>query len=107
MTVLDAAAAAGTRALPEPPRRWELRNRGLDTAAVAALTADLSLPEPLCRLLHLRGHTPDSARSFLKPRLDQLHDPLLLAGAADAVARIMHAIRAGERILVHGVYDVD
>ena len=69
---------------------------------------ELKLPRALCRLLLLRGHaTPDAARHFLKPRLDELHDPRLLAGAARAVERIARAIGAGETILVHGDYDVD
>jgi single-stranded-DNA-specific exonuclease len=79
-----------------------------DDAALAALMSDLRLPRALCRLLLLRGHaSPDDARHFLKPGLDDLHDPRLLAGAEQAVDRIVRAIRAGERILVHGDYDVD
>ena len=69
---------------------------------------ELGLPRALCRLLHLRGHpTPDAARHYLKPRLDELHDPRLLAGAEQAVDRIARAIHERETILVHGDYDVD
>jgi single-stranded-DNA-specific exonuclease len=79
-----------------------------DDAAVASLMEELRLPRALCRLLHLRGHaTPDAARHFLKPRLDELHDPRLLAGAERAVERIARAVRERETILVHGDYDVD
>ena len=48
----------------------------------------------------------ESARAFLEqdgPR----HDPLLLGAMAAACARIEGAIAAGERICVHGDYDVD
>lgn len=107
MTAIGAPEGVRTPTLPELPRRWELRSTKCDEAAVAALASELQLPLPLCRLLHLRGYGPADARVFLKPRLDQLHDPLLLAGAAAAVERIAHAVRAGERILVHGDYDVD
>ena len=70
--------------------------------------SELRLPRALCRLLLMRGHaSADAARAFLKPRLDDLHDPRLLAGAQQAVDRIVHAIHARERILVHGDYDVD
>ena len=107
MSVAPATEAARPRTLPEPERRWKLRNPHADEAVAGALAAELGLPLPLCRLLQLRGHSADSARSFLKPRLDQLHDPLLLAGAEAAVDRIARAIRDGELILVHGDYDVD
>jgi single-stranded-DNA-specific exonuclease len=100
-------AAAGTRLL-DPPRRWVLRGAECDDQAVDTLAAALSLPRALCRLLVLRGYTdPDAARSFLKPRLHDLHDPLLMADMERAVARVVAAIRKRERILVHGDYDVD
>ncbi len=79
-----------------------------DGDAVRRLATELSLPEPLCRLLVVRGHdSPAVARSFLRPSLDALHDPRLLADMDAAVDRIRAAIRDGETILVHGDYDVD
>jgi single-stranded-DNA-specific exonuclease len=94
--------------LLDAPRRWVGRSGSEDPGTAAALAAELDLPLALCRLLTLRGLGQAAvARAFLKPRLDHLHDPLLLAGAADAVARIAHAVRERERILVHGDYDVD
>jgi single-stranded-DNA-specific exonuclease len=47
------------------------------------------------------------AKRFLRPRLDQLHDPADLADGPRAAERIASALRGGERILVHGDYDVD
>ncbi|MGQ0813687.1 MAG: single-stranded-DNA-specific exonuclease RecJ [Gemmatimonadota bacterium] len=74
----------------------------------AALAAALSLPATVCDLLALRGFTAaDSAKRYLKPRLEHLHDPFLFAGMDAAAERITRAIRKGERILVHGDYDVD
>jgi single-stranded-DNA-specific exonuclease len=94
--------------LREPERRWVLRGAKYRDADVAGLAAALNLPAALCRLLLLRGYgDPAAARTFLKPRLDELHDPLLMADAARAVERIVRAIGDGERILVHGDYDVD
>jgi single-stranded-DNA-specific exonuclease len=89
------------------PSRWVFRGSAVAEEA-AALALTLGLPLAMCRLLLLRGYgTADSARQFLKPRLDELHDPLTMAGMDAAVDRLLHAVRGGERILVHGDYDVD
>lgn len=93
--------------LPPLQRRWVDRAE-IDEAAVHELVRTLQLPEPLCRLLALRGHTdPDDAKLYLKPRLDRLDDPGLLADMRVAVDRIQRAIERRETILVHGDYDVD
>ena len=97
------ALAARTR----PPSRWVLPSAP-DSAAVAALASALHLPPLICELLLRRGFdTVDSAKRYLRPRLDQLHDPTLMLGMDVAVERLVRAIRAGERIVVHGDYDVD
>ncbi len=76
--------------------------------AVDALAEALHLPGAVCRLVAARGYTdPEAARRFLRPRLDQLHEPSTLMDLDRAVDRLAHAIRAGEVILVHGDYDVD
>jgi single-stranded-DNA-specific exonuclease len=75
---------------------------------VAALAAELRLPEPICRLLAQRGYAAaEPAKQYLRPRLEQLHDPFALDGMEVAVERLARAVRGGERILVHGDYDVD
>jgi len=59
-------------------------------------------------VLAARGITiAADAKRFLRPRLDQLHDPADLADGLRAAERIAAALRGGERILVHGDYDVD
>ena len=79
-----------------------------DAGIAEQLAAALSLPATVCNLLALRGFKdPELARHYLKPRLEDLHDPFQLAGMREAVDRIVEAIRKGERILVHGDYDVD
>lgn len=79
-----------------------------DPAIADALASALSLPATVCRLLALRGYSePDDAKRYLKPRLQELHDPFALAGMDVAAERVVRAIRNGERILVHGDYDVD
>lgn len=98
---------ASLPALPVLGRRW-LDRGPANEARVAELHTALNLPRPLCRLLALRGHEDaDSASTFLKPRLEQLHDPFELPDADVAADRLDHALRRGEVILVHGDYDVD
>ena len=79
-----------------------------DAGAVRTLADALELPLPLATLLVQRGFCePGSVKAFLRPRLEALSDPLALAGMAEAVAVIASAVRAGQRIMVHGDYDVD
>ncbi len=49
---------------------------------------------------------PD-AEAFLRPGLDQLHDPGRLRGMSEAVARLLAARTAGERVVLVGDYDAD
>ena len=90
-----------------PRARWILPEAP-DPAVVRSLCDELMLPEPICRLLALRGHSPaESAKRYLRPRLDQLLPPEQLLDLGRAVDRLVRAIRGGETILVHGDYDVD
>ena len=88
-------------------RRWRLRG-GADDGAAAALTVQLAVPEILARLLSQRGVLLEEVARFLSPRLrDQLPDPAHLKDMDRAVERLVGAIRAGEKIVVYGDYDVD
>lgn len=49
----------------------------------------------------------DLADAFLRPSLDQLHSPDEMADMAQAVARLLAARDAGERVALVGDYDVD
>ncbi|MDB4882598.1 MAG: hypothetical protein JWL95_1364 [Gemmatimonadetes bacterium] len=90
-----------------PRARW-IMPEAPDPAVVRSLCDELLLPEPICRLLALRGHSPaESAKRYLRPRLDQLLPPEQLLDLGRAVDRLVRAIRDGETILVHGDYDVD
>ncbi len=89
----------------------------MDRAPVALPTPDprerafartLGVPDLLARVLLARGFDdPERARMHLKPDLRRLHDPFLFRGMDRAVARIRDAMSRGERILIHGDYDVD
>jgi single-stranded-DNA-specific exonuclease len=90
-----------------PRARWILPPVP-DQATVDVLRAELNLPEVICRLLATRGHVPaESAKRYLRPRLDQLLPLDQMLDMGRAVERLVQAIRAGETILVHGDYDVD
>lgn len=87
-------------------RRWNCAP--LDPELQAALAREAGVSTVIAGLLLGRGIvTPEEARRFLQPDLDHLHDPLLLPDMEIAVARLVRAIRDGDRILVHGDYDVD
>src|SRR6476646_1463486 len=95
-------------ALPARPRaRWILPDAP-DPDVVRALCDELLLPEPICRLLVLRGHGDiEQAKRYLRPRLEQLLPPEQMLDLAEAVDRLVRGIRDGETILIHGDYDVD
>lgn len=89
-----------------PPKRW------LPAPSPApeceSLAATLGVSPLVAHLLLSRGITSETEGDrFLHPELDHLHDPELLPDMAPAVERLARAVDAGERILVHGDYDVD
>ena len=66
------------------------------------------MPELIYLLLTRRGvESSEAARAFLYPDAADLHDPMLLSGMAEAIARIRRAQDAGETVCVYGDYDVD
>lgn len=84
--------------------RWETNHR----EEREVLSRALGVTPTVAGLLIARGHgTPEAAHLFLNPSLEHLHDPFLLPDADRAADRIARAIEAGEKILVHGDYDVD
>src|SRR4051812_11081236 len=79
-----------------------------DTEAAEKLASEISVAPVVARLLCQRGlGDPEMAARFLKPSLDHLHDPSLLADMPAAVDRILGAIARKEKIAIHGDYDVD
>lgn len=79
-----------------------------DVEALAELVQSLGIPEVACRLLISRGFgQAEEAKRYLRPRLDQLHDPSTLLGLPAAVDRLVAAIRNGDLVMIHGDYDVD
>jgi single-stranded-DNA-specific exonuclease len=75
-------------------------------AEAAALASELDLAEPIAVALVRRGcRTTAEARRFLAA--DETHDPFEFRGMDDAVGTVRAAIARGDRITVHGDYDVD
>ena len=90
-----------------PTARWIIAP-DVDAEVVRTLEREVGLPARICTLLATRGYAlPEDAKRYLRPRLEHLHDSAQLTGIDAAVDRIGRAIDAGERVLVHGDYDVD
>ena len=79
-----------------------------DPGLVDSLVSQLEIPRTLATILVQRGYesAPDAKR-FLRPRLESLSDPYLLPDLREAVELVVHHVEAGNRIMVHGDYDVD
>ena len=87
-------------------RRWAARLG--DERAALAIAQRHGLPDAVARLLAARDVDLEGVPDFLDPTLRKfLPDPLHLKDMDAAVARLVRAVRAGERIVVFGDYDVD
>ncbi|MBN9538323.1 MAG: single-stranded-DNA-specific exonuclease RecJ [Reyranella sp.] len=87
-------------------RRWAARLA--DERTALAIGQRHGLPDAICRLLAARNIELDAVPDFLDPTLRKfLPDPSHLKDMDAAVARLVHAVRQGERIVVFGDYDVD
>ncbi len=97
---------AETRLRPPDPL-WHLADAP-DPIQVADLATALGLPAAVCAILIRRGYNEvERAKFFLRPRLERLHDPALLADGPLAARRIARSVRDRETVFVHGDYDVD
>jgi single-stranded-DNA-specific exonuclease len=89
-----------------PRQRWKFAEPHPDEAAALAKAA--RLPQVLAELLVARGVVQAAeAFAFLNPEASHLHDPFLMLGMSEAVARLEQAIAAREPVLLYGDYDVD
>lgn len=88
-------------------KKWILKPKG-DAKKLQHLREVLNVSELVAGLLLERGIEDfDSAKSFFRPNLSELHDPFLMKDMDKAVKRIQAAIDGGEGILIYGDYDVD
>lgn len=92
---------------PVVQQRW-MERTATELVDVSSWPAILQCSPFVCHLLSLRGiTTSDEGATFLSGSLSSLPDPFLLKGMESAVSRLIVAIDAGEKISVHGDYDVD
>ncbi len=86
--------------------RWNVRRA--DPGLVDSLCTRLEIEPLVAQILVHRGLTdPEQAAGFLRPRLEDLHDPSLMLGIDRTVARIFRARDRDETVLIYGDYDVD
>ncbi|UPW82138.1 single-stranded-DNA-specific exonuclease RecJ [Lysinibacillus sp. Ag94] len=87
-------------------KRWRVERP--DAKLVQTLQNDLQLSAIAAKILAARGcETTADAESLLNMTETSIHDPFLMQGMAEAVARIEQALDNGEKILVYGDYDCD
>jgi len=87
--------------------QWVLHPNHAPEAA-GSIARALGAPLALGHALVNRGVArEDAARRFLDPVLEDLHEPARMLDLEPAAERILAAVDAGERIFVHGDYDVD
>jgi single-stranded-DNA-specific exonuclease len=88
-------------------KRWML-NADPEPVAVRDMANALGITPRIAKLLIQRGiTTAEAAFSFFHPKLENLHDPFLMADMDKAVSRLCRACEQNEKILVYGDYDVD
>jgi single-stranded-DNA-specific exonuclease len=85
--------------MPYPSREAREVEELRSGLGISRLTAEI--------LVHRGLGDPAAAQRFLNPSLDDLYDPLSMRDMPRAVARLQAAIRDGQKLLIHGDYDVD
>ncbi|HNW75781.1 MAG TPA: single-stranded-DNA-specific exonuclease RecJ [Bacteroidales bacterium] len=88
-------------------KHWVLKPQG-DPETVKRIAGELNIDRYLATLLVQRGiRSYGEAKSFFRPKIEDLHDPFLMKDMDKAIERISRALQNGEKILVYGDYDVD
>lgn len=87
-------------------KRWKISRP--DEQLVSTFEKELSIPSVCAKVMVSRGfQTVEEAYNFLHLTKDHIHNPFLLNGMDELVARIFKAIDQQERIMVYGDYDAD
>ncbi len=87
--------------------RWTLKEKP-NPEKVHQLAKTLHIDKTLASILLQRGiDSFETAKTFFRPSLEDIHNPFLMQDMEQAVTRIEKAIANNENILVYGDYDVD
>lgn len=88
-------------------KRWVFKAEP-DQKETDHLSKALQIPQKLASLLINRGIVSyEEAKTFFRPSLNDLHDPMMMKDMDQAVEAIQKAIENKQKILVYGDYDVD
>lgn len=88
-------------------QKWIFKSEP-DEETVEKISTSLGFGTFESKILVMRGiDNYQKARAYFKPKLEDIHNPFLMADMQKAVDRIASAIENGEKILVYGDYDVD
>lgn len=87
--------------------KWLIKDAP-DALQVENLKKEMNVSEVVAYMLVQRGITTfDSAKSFFRGTLKELHDPFLMKDMEKAVSRVNEALEKDQKILIYGDYDVD
>ena len=87
------------------PRRWTIAEPHTDAKELAER---LKVSPLIAQVLINRGmREPQACMEFLRPSLKLLHDPNGIPNLPQAAERIAQAIKARDKIVIYGDYDVD
>jgi len=88
------------------PIKWVFYPENLEL--ISHLSKNLGVSEVVSRfLINRKIDNVQDAKTFLRPELNDLHDPFLLSGMKEATERIHTAINRREKILIYGDFDAD
>ncbi len=109
-----AASEVGAADVVAPPAHWRVAS--VDPMILGAAASSLGVHPALAAVI-LNRNTPDPVAAasdparlkskYLETDRSKLHSPFEFNGMRAAVKRIERAIESGERVVIHGDYDVD
>ena len=87
-------------------KKWECYNN--NSEEIEKLAKEFNVSKILATILsNKKISKKDDIEKFLNPTRNDFHDPFLMPDMKIAVDRIIKAIRAKEKIMIYGDYDVD
>jgi len=90
----------------ETQKKWLVSRPNIQV--VEMLEKELLIPSVCAKVLASRGfENIEEAKAFLQVTENQLHNPFLLPGMEELVARVHQSVETEKRIMVYGDYDAD